>query len=85
MNLLAESELHYLGRREGLSEAKEGGGQGWDPLAVDLRERRGRGRWHHSDVMFPGVSRRPGSRPFGTGSSGSWHVLAEKYLTQSRT
>lgn len=29
MNLLAEPELHYLGRREGLSGAKEGGGRAW--------------------------------------------------------
>lgn len=28
-NLLAVSELHYLGRRAGLSGAKEGGGQAW--------------------------------------------------------
>lgn len=42
-------------------------------------------RWHHSDVMFSGALPKPGSRPFGKGSSGSWHVLAEKYLTQSGT
>lgn len=66
-----------------MEQKREEDEHGWDPLAVDLREERG--RWHHSDVMFPGVSRRPGSCPFGTASGGSWHVLAEKYLTQSGT
>lgn len=66
-----------------MEQKREEDEHGWDPLAVDLRERSG--GWHHSDVMFPGVSHRPGSCPFGMASSGSWHVLAEKYLTQSGT
>lgn len=68
-----------------VEQSKEEQGKRGDALAVDLRERSCSRRWQRSDVTFSGASPRPGSCPFGTGSSGSWHVLAEKYLTQSGT